>query len=213
MKHRNYSVTDIESWKFQSIEMPDVWKDHLGELVQNFRMIIEGQPGHGKTEYLLQLTKMLAKTYGKVNLNNVEQGRSASLKEAVMRNRISELNQDTKTRGKWILADKSQHTFDAWFKRLERPNSGRIIALDSIDYMKLTIEQFKQIHQRFPHKAIILVCWNDPMDINSKKIRYMCDCKVEVKNYVAKIRSRFGGNRDYVIWDKPHTGQIKMFAT
>jgi hypothetical protein len=40
------------------------------------------------------------------------------------------------------------------------------------------------------------------MDVNAKKIKYMCDVKVEVKDYVAKIRSRFGGNKPFVIWDE-----------
>ncbi len=168
-------------------------------------MLIQGPSGHGKSEYLLQLMKMLATVYGKVNYNNVEQGKSASLQEAILRNNMNEV------KGKIMICDKTKVTFDKWFKSLENKSSGQIIALDSIDYMELTIKQFKQLHERFKHKAIILVCWDDPMDTHSKKIKYMMDLKVEVKNYKAKMRSRYGGNKPFVIWDqKPTSGQLTL---
>lgn len=207
-KHRNYSVSDVAAWKFEPAQLPANWAAHIGKLSGNFRMLIEGAPGHGKTEYTLQLTRMLALHVGKVNYNNVEQGRSVTLQEAFVRNQMQELPP-----GKFMVCDKSQRLFEPWFKRLQRPNSGRIIVLDSRDYMNLSIEQFKQLHERFPHKSIIIVCWNDPMDANSKKIRYMCDIKVEVKNYKAHMRSRFGGNKTWLIWDKQLNGQEPLFQS
>jgi Cdc6-like AAA superfamily ATPase len=203
---RNYGVNDIHSWKFDHVSMPEHWTRHLGNLAENFRMIIEGKSGHGKTEYVMQLTKMLAIHYGKVALNNVEQGRSASFQSAFIRNNMHEI-----PAGKWMLADASQRVFDKWFKRLEKRASGRVIVLDSLDYMHLTLEQFQQLHERFPRKAIIIVCWNDPMDFNAKKIKYMCDIKVEVKDFQAHVRSRFGGNHSHQIWDKKINGQRSLF--
>lgn len=194
---KNYGVKDIENWNFGYVEMPEEWSGHLGNIAENFRMLIQGPSGHGKTEYMLKLTKMLATYYGKVHVNSTEQGKSASFKEAFMRNKMYEIEP-----GKWMLADKSQRVFETYFKKVQRPNSGRVLVIDSLDYFKLTMDQFKQLHERFPHKAIVIVCWDDPMDINAKKIKYMCDIKVEVRDYRAKIRSRFGGNKDYIIWDK-----------
>lgn len=203
---KGYSMTDIENWKFKDVELPKEWAEHLGNLHEGFRMLIEGPSGHGKTEYLIKLLKVLAQTYGKVSLNNVEQGKSATIQEDAKRNKMTEV------KGKVILCPKEYRTFDPWFKHLQGKNKGKIIALDSLDYMKLTIDQFKQLHERFKHKAIIIVCWNDPMDINAKKIKYMCDIKVEVKDYKAQIRSRFGGNKTLVIWDKKSksNGQIAI---
>jgi hypothetical protein len=203
---RNYGIRDVHSWKFDHINLPAEWQKHLGNLPENFRMLIQGPSGHGKTEYLMQLTKMFALAGYKVSLNNVEQGRSASLQEAVIRN-----NMDEVPGGKWMLADGKQRTFEPWFKKLQRPNSGRIIALDSLDYMKLTLDDFKVLHERFPYKSIIIVCWDDPMDIHAKKIKYMCDVKVRVRDYKARIMSRFGGNEPWVIWKKQLNGQRQLF--
>ena len=194
-KQRNYSINDIDAWKFKKVGMPEEWVSHLGHITENFRMLIEGKSGHGKTEYMMKLTKMLAMHYGKVNVNSTEQGRSASLQDAFKRNNMSEIKG-----GKWMLCDHTQRTFEPWFERLQRPNSGRVIVLDSLDYMNLTFKQFKMMHEKFKHKSIIIVCWNDPMDAQAKKIKYNCDIKVEVVDYMAQIRSRFGGNKPFEIW-------------
>lgn len=210
-KQRNYSVNDIKAWKFSKLSMPEEWVNHLGHITENFRMIITGKSGHGKTEYAMQLSKMLALHYGKVSYNSTEQGRSASFKDSFLRNQIDEI-----TGGKWMMCDPSQRTFEPWFKRLQRPNSGRVIILDSIDYMKLTIDQYKQLHERFRHKSLIVIGWSDPMDINTKKIRYMCDIKVEVDNYKAEIASRFGGNKTWDVWPDRHrkkNGQLHIPTT
>lgn len=205
-KQRNYSVKDISQWNFKRMEMPSEWVDHLGSITENFRMIITGKSGHGKTEYAMQLSKMLATHYGKVSFNSTEQGRSASLKESFIRNKM-----DQCPPGKWMLCDSSQRVFAEWFKRLCRPNSGRVIILDSLDYMHLTVDQFKQLHERFKHKSIIIIAWSDPMDTNAKKIKYLCDIKVEVTNYGANIRSRFGGNKKWYVWkDRRKTGQLLL---
>jgi ABC-type oligopeptide transport system ATPase subunit len=197
---RNYGVKDMLEWKFEDInQIPQEWIDHLGNISQGFRMIIHGKSGHGKTEYVLQLCKMFAMYYGKVNLNNVEQGRSKTIKEAAIRNNLQEI-----PAGKFSFCDPTQRVFDTWFKRLSGKNQGRFIVLDSLDYMKLTLEQFKLMHEKFKHKNIIIVAWDDPMDANAKKIRYMCDIKVKVHNFKAKIVSRFGGNKTWNIWKDHH---------
>lgn len=204
---KNYGIKDVESWKFNEVEIPEEWRNHLGNITENFRMIIEGKSGHGKTEYVIKLAKMLAKYYGKVHLNSTEQGKSSTLQQAFARNKVAEEVEP----GKLMLGDRSQKTFEGWFNKVQKPNSGRVLILDSIDYMHLTFDQYQKLHERFPHKAIIMVCWNDPMDTNSKKIKYMCDMKVEVKDYKAYNRTRFGGIKPLIIWDKrPSNGQLTI---
>jgi len=196
MAKRNFSIKDIKSWKFKELTMPQEWVDHLGNLTENFRMLIVGKSGHGKTEYAMKLSKMLSQYFGKVSYNSTEQGRSASFQQSFFRNQMDEIKG-----GKWMLCDPSQRVFNVWFERLKKQNSGRVVLLDSLDYMKLTLDQFKLLHETFRHKSIIIVAWNDPIDPVTKKIRYMCDIKVEVENFSAKIASRFGGNKPFKIWD------------
>jgi archaellum biogenesis ATPase FlaH len=128
---RNYSITDVYNWKFKSIEMPEEWTSHLGQITHGFRMLIEGPSGHGKSDYLMKMIKMFCQTNGKVCLNNVEQGKSSSLEQSYKRNNMIEV------KGKLMLCERKYRDFEAWFKYLEGPNRGKTIALDSLDYMKL----------------------------------------------------------------------------
>lgn len=211
-KQRNFGVKDIGKWTFKEVNMPAEWVSHLGEITENFRMMVQGPSGHGKTEYIMKLAKMLAQYYGKVNLNNTEQGRSSTFQKAWMRNNMDEIQP-----GKLMVCSKDKRLFELWFESLETKGSGRVIILDSNDYMELKFTQFKQLEARFRHKAIIVVCWDDPMDINSKKIKYLCDIKVEVKEFRAIIRSRFGGNKPFNIWpdrkkELKETAQSSLFT-
>lgn len=200
---RDYSVRDINNWRFDKLDIPSEWISHLGRISPNFRMMIQGPSGHGKTEYSMRMAKMFTQHYGKVNFNSTEQGKSDTFKEAWDRNNMSGI-----TPGKFKLCGPDKITFQPWLKSLERPNSGRVVFLDSIDYMELTVAQFKQLHERFKRtKSIVVICWDDPMDINSKKIKYMCDIKIEVRDFKAKVRSRFGGNKPYTIWDQKKVDQ------
>ena len=203
---RNYGIKDIEKWKFTKLDLPKEWSSHLGSLSENFRMIVEGKSGHGKTEYVLKLSKILAMHYGKVHLNSVEQGKSDSFKEAFMRCNMSEIEA-----GKWMLGSKQMRDFEYYFERMQRPNSGRVLIIDSLDYFSLTLNQYKRLHERFPHKSIIIIAWNDPMDAQAKKIKYMCDIKVEIIDFKAKIRSRFGGNKPLVVWKEGYESLTRKF--
>ncbi len=202
MASRNYGLKEIYSWKFDRLELPEEWANHLGRMPHNFRMLIEGESGHGKTEYIIKLAKMLATHVGKVHYNSTEQGKSADFQNAVIRNNMDELND-----GMFMLADANQRTFEGWFNKVQKHNRGRVLRLDSMDYMHLTFKQYQQIHERFKkNKAIIINSWGDPMAGAAKRIRYTCDYKVKVKDFKAYIRSRHGGSQPFVIWDKKTKG-------
>ena len=144
----NYGVGNIDKWKFDEPELPEEWTNHLGNLALPFRMIIEGDAGHGKTEYVFQLSKMLAMNLGKVHINNVEQGKAKSLKEAFDRQQMNEI-----APGKWMLGDKSLRKFDAYVSKSEKQNSGKFLIIDSISYWELTYEQIKRLHELFLERA------------------------------------------------------------
>jgi hypothetical protein len=71
--------------------------------------------------------------------------------------------------------------------------------------MGLTAEQFKELKALFPKKCFVIICHEDgakPKGNHGKSIEYMTDIKIRVRGFVAMPRSRFGGNEDYVIWEK-----------
>ena len=193
---KNYGIKDIESWSFEEVAIPQIWKEHLGEITKPFKMLILGDPKNGKTEYAIQLGKMLAECYGKVNLNSPEQGKSKTLQMAFIRNDLGALS------GKFMLCDQSKKKFRAWFEYLSKPNSGQVIMLDSVDYMEMTFEEWKELIERFKNKSFIVIAWSNPMNSVTKQIKYQVDIVIEVKDYVASVRGRLGGESSYVIWQE-----------
>lgn len=197
---KNYGINDIEKWEFDTLPLSQKWLDHLGDINQGFRILIEGDPKSGKTEYVFQFMKELALNVGKVNLNSTEQGKSKSLKSAFTRNKMNEI-----PAGQFMVADASQKNFETWYRCASKPNSGKTLVLDSADYMKLTFDQWKMVHEKFKNKNLILVCWL--INPNLKAFKHTMDIVVRVKDFKADPISRFGGHKPMIIWNKkPEVG-------
>jgi hypothetical protein len=199
-KSRSYGVNDILNWKFQENSLPEKWYAHLGDIPQRVLIYVDGEAGNGKTEYLIQLTEMFSNHYGKVHLNNIEQGKHRQVQESIVRN-------DFKNKikpGKFtysIITDYSEYC-----ARIEKPQSGRVQVIDSISQWKLTEKQvFKVInHKKHRNKSFVL-CAYKKHRVKNAEIEHLCDIKIEVVNFKAIVRSnRFGGGATYDIWpDRP----------
>lgn len=208
MSSRNYGVRDVQSWKFDDLPLSEEWRAHLGELTEGARILVTGRPKNGKTEYIFQLMKHLATVYGKVRFNSAEQVRTKGLQKAYNRNRMQDVA------GNFMLCDRKQKDFDTFFAACQRPNSGKVLVIDSMDYMKMTVEQFEALHERFPKKVIILVAWAE--NKAAKQCEYHMDVIVNVKDFVARAVSRMDGGSEYVIWPekvrRKDNNQIRLFG-
>lgn len=193
----NYGVNDIGRWKFDEPIIPEDWANHLGELPIPFKMYIDGEGGHGKTEYVMLLSKMSAEHIGKTLLNNVEQGKHKSIQMSWKRNRFKE---EVKP-GKWMYS--SDNDFEQFKARLKKRNSGRVIIIDSISFWPLTVKQVQELFQEFPHKSFALIAYAADSTKN-KAIKHLCDIKVRVENFKAYPRSRFEGNKPFTIAEHLH---------
>lgn len=203
-KRRNIGVNELMEAKWEYIPLSQEWIDHFGRLFKGFRIHIKGNPKNGKTEYLIRLIKELALASGKVHLNSTEQGKSPTLQEAFVRNKMNEV------KGKVMLAAADQKDFDNWYAKLTQPRAiiGNTIVLDSADYMNLTVAQYKQLNDRFKHKNIIIVSW--AINPINKSLAHMMDVIVDVKDFVANPVSRMGGNKPYEIWSKRDRRQAQI---
>jgi hypothetical protein len=191
---RAIGIKDFLKRKFNCYEFTGEWFDTFGEPETNFKMIVYGKPGNGKTEFCIKMAKYCSQ-FCRVYYNSFEQGISKSLQDALARNHMEEVD------GAVIFGDKED--LESIKKRLKKKHSPRIIFLDSRDYMQLTAQQFKDLIEEFPHKSFVVICWEangKPWGQHAKSIEYVCDIKVHVKSFVAHPRSRFGGNHPFVIW-------------
>jgi KaiC/GvpD/RAD55 family RecA-like ATPase len=191
---RAYGVNDLLNKNFVTYEFDGKWADSFGQPERNFRMMLYGDSGNGKTEFVVQFTKYLA-GFGKVYLNSFEQGMSQSLKDAFQRNKMWEVA------GNVIIGD--QDTFEDLHRRMGSRNSPKFCIIDSIDYMDLTKEQYQQLVADYPHKSFVMTSWaagRKPKTQAAKDINYMADIKCRVHDFKVYPRCRFGGNQHFEIW-------------
>lgn len=198
---RAIGISDFLAKQFDTFPFAGKWLDTFGEPEKNFKAIVYGKPGNGKTEFIMQLSKYLA-SFTRVHYNSFEQGISKTLQDALIRNDMMAVA------GKIMFGN--METFDELMERLASKNAPQVVVIDSRDYMNLTTAQFKTMTERHPRKAFIIICWEaggKPKGEYGKSIEYFCDIKVHVRDFVAYPRSRFGGNQKFIIWDrKPKAG-------
>ncbi|REC47849.1 MULTISPECIES: ATP-binding protein [Chryseobacterium] len=179
---------------FDTLAFDGEWKDSFGEPEKNFKMILYGGSGEGKTEFTVRFSKYLA-GFGKVSYISPEQGISKSLQDAIKRNSMEEVA------GKVMFL--TGGTFDELLTYIKKSRS-KFIIIDSLDYMKLTVDQFKILIAKFPKKAFIIIAWaknGSPKSQHAKDIEFMCDIKSLVESFTISLpTSRFGGNKPFIIW-------------
>lgn len=203
---RAIGITDFLARNFDTYPFAGPWRDTLGEPEKNFRAIIYGRPGQGKTEFAIQLAKYLAQ-WTRVYYNSFEQGISKTLQDALIRNQMQEVA------GRVVFGDKE--SVEEMHERLSIKGSPMIVIIDSRDYLNLTGQQYCDLVEAFPRKTFIILCWESagkPKGEHAKAIEFMVDIKIHVRDFIAYPRSRFGGNNKFIIWDrKPNNGsQFKL---
>jgi hypothetical protein len=193
---RSYSINDIIAWKFEPSAIPEKWTEHIGDIDSRFLMYVDGEPGNGKTEYILQFAKMLCIHFGKTRLNNVEQGKHTQIQESVLRNKFRE----DIPQGKGLFQYDNIRNFDDFVAKIKKQASGNVIIIDSISYWPLSPAQIKLLIDTFKKKSFVFVGYKAHFTKN-QPIIHDCDIKVRVERFVAYVTgSRFGGSKNYYIW-------------
>jgi predicted ATP-dependent serine protease len=206
---RVLGVNYIMNRQYKRLDIDGAWLESFGHLSDPFRMLVYGLPKNGKTTLIMSFCKYLTR-FGKVFYDSIEEGDSSTIQDAYVRAKMDELPD-----GKFMLGDR--FFFADLVEYLKKPNSGRFVVIDSRDYINLTSLQWKKLTVMFPKKSFILICWEaagKPLGKFAKDIEFMVDVVVHVKNHRAKAVGRFGGGKEYVIWDKkPVVGeQLKIVA-
>lgn len=193
-KSRSYSINDVINWKFEDAEIPRTWIDHLGVLPSRFTIYVDGEAGDGKSEYAIQFQKMAAQYIGKCRNINVELAKHRQVRDSFIRNNMKAVEPNRNVQYEVITE------YEALKARLKKPNSGKVIIIDSISFFPLNEKQIQDLFETFKNKSFMLLAYRAHFSKN-KAIRHLCDIKVNLKDFVARIESsRFGGTEDYYVW-------------
>ena len=150
--------------------------------------LIWGNSGNGKTRFALQLCKYLCQ-FRKVAYNSLEEGCSESMKDAARQVGMGEVER------RFLLLDmESKKELE---KRLEARKSPDIIFIDSLQYFRLTMNDYERYKKKFPNKLFIFVSHakgKDPKGSMAESIRYDAFVKIWVEGYKAFPVSRYVTN-------------------
>lgn len=192
---KTISIDALTNRKYPTYELSREWVSAIGLPERNFKALVFGHSGSGKTTFVLQLCKELAK-YGKVYYNSIEQGEGKSLQDAVKLVDFANANKNNIKFG-------DKDSFGDMMEKLE-VNRAQFVVIDSLQYMNLTTGQYKQMIATHPKKAFIMIAWEGsagkPKGEFAKSILYMVDIKIHVKKGVANAFSRFGHTQPYRIF-------------
>lgn len=193
--------------KYKTLPIDEEWVDVIGLPESNFRMIIYGESGGGKTTFAMKLAVMLT-GLGKVYYNSSEQGEGKSIQDAFKRAGVA----DCPT-GSFMLADR--HSFREMMETLGKKRSAPFVVIDSLNYLNLTKTQYIEMTETFPKKVFIIISWSEgkrPKGTHAQDIEYMTDIKVRVDDGQVIALSRFGATEPMRLFPskkakKVHTGQ------
>jgi len=169
-----------------------------GELEDRFTACIYGHSGQGKSNYTMQLlAELLNAMPGEVALYvALEEGHGKTIQNTVVRQDMARYS------GRMRIMDCC--TYAELLDKLSKRKSPKIVVIDSVQYMGLTVEQYKQLKERFNKKIMLFISHASgrrPKASTAEAITYDANIKVRVEGFKALVTSRFGGTDNYVVWE------------
>lgn len=198
-------VKQLLQKKYKLVEgLPQEWADCLGQLEESFTMIIWGNSGQGKSNFVYQLLRVLSSIYSTLYVA-LEESHSLTTQNLVNRHDLAPLT------GKIKWAN-HETNFEALVAHLSKKKKEKIIVIDSVQYMDIDYKRYKLLKEKFPKKTFIFISHakgKNPDGRTATSIRYDAGIKVRVEGYMAFVVSRYGGNKNYVIWEQ---GAVKYWG-
>lgn len=199
-------VKQLLQKKFKIIEhLPKEWADCLGLLEEAFVMIIWGNSGQGKSNFVYQFLRFISSIYSTLYVA-LEESHSLTTQNLVNRHGLENLSGKIK----WANHETNYESLCEFLKRKKSP---KVVVIDSVQYFDINYKLYKALKEKFPKKIFIFISHakgKNPDGRTASSIRYDAGIKVRVEGYMAFVVSRYGGNKNYVIWEE---GAKKYWGT
>jgi predicted ATP-dependent serine protease len=173
------SAEQMANLKVEELNFTYPWDALLGKPATNFSVMFHGDPGSGKTTLLLKFVEYLANNFGKVlYVSSEEHGASTLVKKinALLPVRPSRLD----FAANLTEPDLSQYDF---------------IVLDSVNNLKLKLDDFKQLKKDHPQTSFIVVLQHTKEGNyrGGKDWEHDIEMAVKVEHGIANVyRTRYG---------------------
>ncbi len=206
IKKKQFSGKKLNMKQFLQIKHNDIshllsedLRKSLGAIDDAFDVFIYGNSGDGKTTFSNQIVKELS-PLGKVLHLLYEEGHSKSVRQAVERTGISQIN------GYDLMDNCSYEDLEYILSRKKGP---RIVIIDSFQYARFTKQQWFALKDKYVKgrrkKIFIIISHADgkkPRGSVATDAMYDAQIKVFVRGKIAFVKSRYEGSQNYVIWEQ-----------
>jgi hypothetical protein len=174
---RAYSIRNVLDARFKTLDFDGEWLSAVGRPQLGGSWMIYGAPKNGKTSLAMKLARYMTR-FCRVAYDSVEEGLSLSIQNCVERTFGGEGNQ------RFLLLNKE--SVEELTERLARRSSPDVVVIDSVQFMGLHWEEYKQLKERFPHKLFIYISHVDgnlPEGRVARKIWRDADVYIRVEGF------------------------------
>lgn len=194
---RALSPTEVLSIKSNELKFEGEWFDAFGHPDRTGVWFIWGNSGNGKTSFVMQLCKELAK-FGKVGINSLEEGVSLSMQNAIKRYGLTEENR------KVVFYDCEK--MDDLSERLKKPRQPKFVIIDSFQYTQMSYKDYIKFKEDHRDKLLVFISHasgTQPSGRSAVSAMYDASLKVWVQGHRAFSKGRFIGEKGYyTIWEE-----------
>lgn len=184
-KRTLYNLRQLREKKYTEIDLGEEFSQIMGKPEARFAAMLYGPSGSGKSVFALRLAAEFARRYGKTLYVSHEEATNKTLQ-----NRIVEFGIDAQRL--WVA---DQWPFEKVLEKT-RTNHYRFIVFDSVQYMKLTPAQLKQLFAEFPKRklSVAMVSFGGAKPGNTtgaNALLHACDVKLHFYNGTVTSHGRY----------------------
>jgi len=190
---RAYSVRDIMTKKFKTLNFSGEWMEAVGRPEQSGSWMIYGDAKQGKTTFAMQLAKYLTR-FGRVAYYSAEEGLVKSIQNQYTRANMFDVA------GKIFLLERE--SLQELTARLQKRRSYDFVIVDSVQLSGLRFNDYVLLKDMFPRKIFIYISHVIKGDLDGKaaiQIKRDATVVIRVKGFKAFTTSRYGGGKPIII--------------
>ncbi|MGL4332115.1 MAG: hypothetical protein ACRCZQ_10345 [Bacteroidales bacterium] len=193
---RAYSINEILNTRIRTMKLDGKWKEAFDEPGWTGIWFIWGNSGNGKSSFVMQLCKELAR-FGKVIYNSLEEGTEKTMQNTLERFDMSSVNKRVQI---------TQERIERFSERLDKQKSPDFAIIDSFQYANMSYKQYQKFKERHRNKLIIFISHADgkqPSGRAAKSVMYDASLKIWVEGYRAFSKGRYIGEKGYIdVWEE-----------
>lgn len=201
MGRRALSIQNLIDYTPKTLGFTGRWLDAMGDPEPYGSWIIWGASGNGKTRFAVQLVKYLMSFDGlRIAYNGLEEGMSETYRRAII-----DTGLQMEKQSRYVFWD--GFDYEDMMERLKRKRSPNVVVIDSLQYLNITYDQYKELVRKYPKKLFIWISHEsgtEPKGGTAQSIKYNSNIKIRVHNYYATIISRYKGKEVFDIWPEKH---------